>query len=174
MIKKDPIENNKGRALTGKIKNIFKIEDPETVKDNQLEKQPAFYKSMAKNPEMTRLLPDMEVRKNMFRRVETVEITTEVDSGFANITYFHGLGYLPYIYGTYKMTDSSVPLGTNYPEVLRGIIPEDRSPDFGIGTAHSLYISLVTKNKFIIRVITGVSSAKFQFRLYLLREPVFG
>lgn len=140
------------------------------IKEYKLEDVPVFYKSTGGNPYVTRLDSGIDVGNNMFENVEIDEFRYEALTGSATITRTHDLRKRPFIFGTYKMTDSKVWMGLPYPDVFRGNIPENRVPIYGLGVEHIFYISYVDKDIYKITYFVNASSAVFNFKINLLRE----
>lgn len=147
-----------------------KVSQTRSIDEVELPDAPMFYKSASGGPYVSRLGGGIDVRKNMFNILETVDIKgVVIPMETGAYTYYHTLGYTPFVIGSYIMRNATVAGGIDYPEI-HGFIPEDRYPKYGGAIQHSVYISYADSSLVRIRVATDADTATYDFRLHFLRE----
>jgi len=152
----------------------MKIYRSSKIRNNEINDSPVFYKSMGGNPYQTRLEGGIDVGRNMFKIEEIKTIDYQKlpdDTGPQIITYYHNLGFKPFVMGTYVVLSSSVIMGLPFPALLRGSIPEVRWPQYGAAIEHSTRVSLVDNNKVVIELNLDISSGIIRVKLNIMREP---
>lgn len=153
---------------------MIEIVPNQQIKEQIINDVPTFYRSMGGNPYQTRLDDAIDVGKQMFKaeRIITIPYERKADHvGPDEITYYHGLGFRPFVTGSYIIHSSTVSAGLEFPDELRGTIPELRWPWYGASIEHSTRIVTVDKNKVVVQLNLDVETAIIDVKLNIFREP---
>lgn len=148
----------------------MKIYKTQTMDEMELPDAPMFYKSASGGPYVSRLGGGIDVKKNMFNILETVDIKGVIKPADGTYTYYHELGYTPFVIGSYIMRNATTSVGTEFPSEISGLIPENRHAKYGAALEHMIFISYADSSIIKITLPLDPETAIFDFRLHFLRE----
>ena len=140
--------------------------------DENLNKRPEYLRSMAGNPQNSRLGRGIDVKTNLFKIVQVIEKDMSVVDGSGTLTIEHNLGYRPFVSGSYLIKEGTTGIGVAYPVGLRGYVPENRVAEYGGATLHNTYVNESNNKYFTVVANLTAFDGKLKFKLELLRETM--
>ena len=149
---------------------MSKIYKNKTIYIESLADAPAFTHDVSGNPYNTRMANGVNTIKNAFSIVKRDSFTHDLTASTKTITRYHNLGYKPIIIGTYTMTGATVTVGTPFPKVITGVIPEFRYPEYGPATNYEIYVADIDNMKYKIYAFIDTTSAVMDFNMILLKQ----
>ena len=142
----------------------------QNVKIARVNKPPAYLKSLTDNPSPGRLGSSVETRSDIFRVDREINFTMDIIGGSGEYLYVHTLGFVPFVRGSYIIESGSSAGGTDYPIGLRGLLPEDRYPEYGTAVIHNVQVTEADVNTITIKASLSGFVGRLRFKALLFRE----
>ncbi len=155
----------------GKTFDNSKISRSKLVRNSPILPVPKYIKHLVDNPRVERLSGIVRTDRDIFQQIQELNVRLAIPStGLGVFEYIHGLGYRPLVRGSYTIISGDTTVGTAFPIGLCGLIPEDRYPEYGLGTIHSAQVTTLDEDSLRLSVSMSGFEGEVGVKLLLYRE----